>query len=519
MNELDIGFLLATAKRRLPLVLLITTLAVGIAVAVAMWLPRSYVASAKILVESPQIPAELARSTVPISPVEQLQIVQQQITARDGLLALARRLNIYADSHGEPGSEDIVRDMTSRIRFEQMPGTQAATVYIISFSADKAALAAEVANELAQMVLDNNQRQRKGRAGSTLQFFNQEVTALDKQLRQIEDEILEFKNANKDTLPDTLEFRRTLLGNLQERLVALEREEGELRSRKNTLILAGNLQFPGAAPLTPQQQMLADLNRALAEQLSVFREDSPTIQALRSRILALQRSMLAERSNSSEEEETPGSKQAMFGLDLQLSDIADRMKAIANEEAAVGERINALSRSITGTPATETALNALLRNRDNIQTQYNAAIARRAEASTGEQIEMRSDGGRFTLLENAIPPTKAEKPKRRVVVALGGLGGLGLGVALAVLLEMLNKTVRRPQDLARLLQAQPLGTIPVLKTTRQIRAERIRRRMAALLTAGMIPACLIATHYFYMPLDLAFAKMLSGLGWTGVIGT
>ena len=63
--------------------------------AVAYLMPPVYRASAKVLVEAPQIPEEMARPTVLTSAVEQLQIIEQEITTRENLLALASRLDIY----------------------------------------------------------------------------------------------------------------------------------------------------------------------------------------------------------------------------------------------------------------------------------------------------------------------------------------------------------------------------------------------------------------------------------------
>ncbi len=45
--------------------------------------------------------------------------------------------------------------------------------------------------------------------------------------------------------------------------------------------------YPTGEPLTAEQQMLMDLNKALADQLAVFSETSPNIIALRARIAAL----------------------------------------------------------------------------------------------------------------------------------------------------------------------------------------------------------------------------------------
>lgn len=519
MNSMDLRFYMSLLIRRLPLVLATAATVFAMAVVVASVMPKLYRASAKILVEAPQIPSELARSSVTIGAIEQLQVLQQQIITRKNLVELADRLGIYADSEVKPADDDIVADMRSRITFEELAFTtssrdQNTTIFDISFTGRDPVLAATIANEITSMLVDRNQRQRTARAGNTLQFFNQEVARLGTELNKLEADILKFKTENKDTLPDSVEFRRIQQNSLQERLVSLEREESELRSRRSALIATytNTGRLSDALPLTPEQQMLADLNRALAEQLALFSESSPNVAALRKRIATLQSRLpsVSVKDVAKEDKERSADETATFGLDLQLSDIDERLQAIERERADATRRIDELTRSITATPASETVLNALERNRENIQTQYNAAIARRAEASTGEQIEMRSDGGRLTLIEAATPPLDPINPRRGRVILLGAPVGVALGLGLVVLLEFLNRTVRRPSDIAKLLQTQPLATIPDIRTAGDVRAASRKQRIAALVSAGAVPAGLLLIHHFVMPLHLVIEKLISG---------
>ncbi|RVP07653.1 Wzz/FepE/Etk N-terminal domain-containing protein, partial [Sinorhizobium meliloti] len=120
MNGADVRFYTSILMRRSPYLAAITAAVLAIAVAVAFVLPPVYRASAKILVEAPQIPADLARSTVAIQAVQQLQIIRQEITTRNDLLKLADKLEIYAPSKEPPADEDIVNDMRSRITFEEI---------------------------------------------------------------------------------------------------------------------------------------------------------------------------------------------------------------------------------------------------------------------------------------------------------------------------------------------------------------------------------------------------------------
>nr|WP_298097804.1 Wzz/FepE/Etk N-terminal domain-containing protein [uncultured Shinella sp.] len=470
MHNLDFGFYLSIVRRRLPLVLLTTLVALLAAVMVTKFKKPVYTASAKLLVEAPQIPTELAKSTVPMGATAQLLILQQEMTTHDALVALASRLNVYAASPQTPSDEDIVADMRSRIDFRQVQldaqdPAQRVAIYAVSFDAETPVLASKVTNELVGLVLSKNQRERTSRASNTLEFFDQKAIALNDTLKHLETEILQFKKDNRESLPESIDFYRSELLSQQDRLASLEREASELRSKRGALVAAytNTDQLPGIEQrLTPDQLLLVDMNKALSEQLTVFSDESPNIVAIRTRIAELEKRIRAVRKPVVTDGKAQTVRSAPFGLDLQLSEIDQRLEVIAGEKTAIDKRIAALRQSVARVPVSEAGLTALQRNRDNVQKQYNAAIAQKAEASTGEQLEIRSDGERFSLLEAAITPTKAAGPKRRLIVAGGAAAGMGFGFALVVLLEMLNRTVRRPQDIANLLEVQPLVTIPVI---------------------------------------------------------
>lgn len=475
MSDIDVRFYISILRRRLPYILLCVTVTTGLAVLIALALPRSYQSTAKLLVEAPQIPANLVRSTVPTSSLGQLQIIQQQLTTRDNLVQLANKLDIYAGEEEKPPVEYLVKDLKSRIIFEgsELTSGEGAAVFTIGFEAGTPGLAVRVANELATSILTSNQRQRTDRAGDTLAFFDDEVKRLDGDLARIEADLLKFKNENKDTLPESLEFRRTQQSSLQERLISLEREESDLRTRRSLLVETYMVtgKYPTGEPLTAEQQMLLDLNKALSDQLTVFSETSPNIIALRARIATLRGKIVPKKREG-------GDTKGQSGLDLQLSDVDRRIDAIEEERVQITEKIAALSQSISATPATDIRLNALERTLANTQTLYNTAIAKRAEASLGQQIEARSDGGRFSLLEAATEPQSPVRSRRRLIVLGGALAGLGLSLAIIALLEILNKTIRRPAELVQMLQTQPFAVIPFINTPYETRTPPLKRRLS-----------------------------------------
>jgi hypothetical protein len=197
---------------------------------------------------------------------------------------------------------------------------------------------------------------------------------------------------------------------------------------------------------------------------------------------------------------------------MQMSELDARAAFINEQLTLVGQELAQIEEAIAQTPENAITLQALERDYENISIRYNAASQRLATAAVGERIELTSKGQRITVLRQAVVPRAPTSPNRPLIVAAGIAAGLGLSGALVVLLELLNRTVRRPADLTRALQISPLGTLPYIATS----SETVKRRGAllavvALLAVGL-PAGLYFLHVEYMPLDLLANRAMSRIG-------
>ncbi len=125
---IDLKFYFSLFLRRLHYFLIVLTLGTVVGLTLAWMLPPVYVAEARLVVESEQIPDELAASTVQIAATEQLQIIQQRILTRDTLIEMANRLQVYAPAQGHPARQlepdEIVEDLRERITIVTTGGGQ-----------------------------------------------------------------------------------------------------------------------------------------------------------------------------------------------------------------------------------------------------------------------------------------------------------------------------------------------------------------------------------------------------------
>ena len=479
--------------------------------ATAIVLPTQFTASAVLLVESPQIPEGLAASTVRTNRGEQLQIIEQRLLTRANLLEIASENDVYPDRE-EVFSDTIVQRMRKDTSLRISTGRDRASLFTVSFRARRPITAEAVVNAYVTRVLEDNVQLRTDRAEGTMEFFEQEVERLGLDLSRKSAEILDFKNRNLDALPENLGYQLRRLDELRDRSTNASREIESLSRQRERLILIDNAtggRGQNAADLrTSEEKELDAAEDQLAQLLTVYSEQNPKVKALRARIDVLQEMVIAERGD--ETEDTAAEETTL--LDLQLAEIEDRQAQLARELEVMESEAVVLRANVEAIPANSVTLSALERDYANIQQQYNQAVSAASTAATGERIELLSKGERITVLNQPTVPREPSSPNRPMIAATGAAAGVAGGLALVVLLELLNGSIRRPVDITRALGITPLATLPMMRTPREIALRR------SLVVSLILVGCAVAfggvfyTHTQIMPVDLIATRVIEEIG-------
>lgn len=509
--NIDFSYYFAVFLRRIHYFILVTALVTAAALAAAFLLPPSYEARSSLLIESSQIPGPMAAPTVQMAAMEQLQTMEQRLMTRANLLDIAKRLKVFKDID-TMRPDEIVMAMRAQTRINKRAGKDQATAMDIGFTADKGQVAAGVVNEYVTLILNENLALRTERAGQTLEFFEQEVKSLSAELDRMSQKILDFQNANRDALPNTLNFRMNQQTAMQTQIAQLERDISTLEDQKTNLIavfeatgMVGNT--PGVQK-TPEQVQLDQARDALTTMMITMSDTNPKVKVAKDKVTALEKIVRMQ----SPVQAAPDANPAKMMLDVQVAGIDSQIQDKRDQKQILDEKLVELTDTVDRTPDNQIALDALTRDYTNIQQQYNQATGRLSQAATGERIELMSKGERITVTDAATAPNQPTSPNRPLI-ALGGLGaGMGLGIGLIFLMELLNRSVRRPKDLIKSFGITPLSTIPYLRTP----SETVMRRGAfagMLLVAVVgIPALIYAVHVYYQPLDLILSRVASKFG-------
>lgn len=492
---LDLRFYLSLILRRLPVIAAIIFTATTAGILYAVSLPPVFRAEARLLIENAQIPDELAASTVRSTADEILLAIQQRIMTRDNLLAIAERHNLFANAATMTSEQKLV-EIGSRVAI-YMPNNQGNTgVVTVSFGASEPQLSSDITNEIAEQILKWSTELRNAASANTLDFFEQEVQRLTQELGEQNAKILEFEQANRDALPESLEFRRSRQAAQQERLLQLDRDLASLRDRRQRLTelydRTGRTVNTEDAR-TPEEQRLEDLRKELASALVVLSPTNPRIKALQNEVNALEEAVKEQLDAAGGGRLTP--------FEVQMLDIDGQITYLAEQKALVEKDLLALEASIQATPGNSIRLAELRSNYETLRVQYEEAVGSLSEARMGNRIEATDRGQRITMIEKAVPPAFRSEPNRkRISIAAFGAGVI-LSGALLFLLEILNQTIRRPSELAKVIGAPPFATVGYLAGPSGYR--RFSHGSLAMLAVFLIniPVLMLVVHIYIMPLN------------------
>lgn len=298
--------LLSFLLRRLKPILVVAILGMLASVVYAKTRPKLYEAAAVLQVEMPTV-SEGVNATPGTDAAQIIQSIEQDLTTRAAMMAVIERHQLFAGTTGI--SEDRQAFLLRQaIRFQPVSsstasafnGNTAISALIITAQWDKPELAARIANDFAQSLLDYSAAGQLGRARETADFYRAEADRISAEMGQVESDLAGFKNLNADFLPEISAARRDEIIALETDLRLAEREVATLDTRRTALVATGSQRA------TDKRQL-----EEVAAQLAVATAQRDQITARRAELMAA----LAR---------APQVEQGLTGFDRQLTQLQDQ---------------------------------------------------------------------------------------------------------------------------------------------------------------------------------------------------
>lgn len=301
-------------------------------------------------------------------------------------------------------------------------------------------LSALIANRHALAYIDWVRENRVMQQSRGLKFLRQQAVDLREKVADLERQIADYAEensivaVNKDeniTVQKMSQLNQLLTSATAKRIEV----ENQYREAKE------GLDKESAGYDDPStQSMRSELARLRAEhgQLSAkFTASYPRVQQLKAQIDDLSRSIKDQR------------EQIVNGLHSKYLAAAEEEKNFKEEL----ERQKSLAFELSKSQVQYNVLNRdLTTSRDLLHN-----VLKQIEETS---LAVESNASSISIVDFAVTPQSPSFPRKRVVLLVGLMLGVGLGIGAAFFINYLDNTVRTPEDLSTLLQLPNLGVVP-----------------------------------------------------------
>jgi capsular exopolysaccharide synthesis family protein len=343
------------------------------------------------------------------------------------------------DSDGIP-LPPAVAAVRSRVIVEPLPGGRLVNV---RFNAYDPQLAAQVANTLVELYIEQAVDFRFNTTSEATEFLSERLRDQKKKLEEAEKALQDFRRRNslvnfdeQGVTSDKVQALETAVMSARMNRIQKETLYSQLRSLSPAQVAMSSafLSSPIAQKIKEEISTLKAEQARLSETLG---EKHPDMVRVRSEIKAAEDKLAAEGQSF------------MRGAqgDYQLA---------ANQEGTLLANLESARREALNVNSIAVEYGVLKREVESNRQLFDSLMSRAKE--TGLETELKSSNVR--IVERAEVPGAPISPQHRKNYELGALIGLALGVGLTLLFEHLDNTIKTPEDVKEHLGLPFLGMVP-----------------------------------------------------------
>lgn len=544
-----------------------------VSVIVAILLPPIYRSKVGIIIEEQQIPENYVQSTISSYVEERIRMVTKQVMSRARIKEIIDKYSLYRDLQATNTEGEIIDEMRNNIDLisetTNVESGKAVTIgFTLSYSGKNPEKLQTVANELAYLYLEEEQRTKEKSASVTTDFLQQELNSFLTHITSLEDKIGAFKKQHVGELPQNYAGNIRTLDRLEGNYQDIKREIRSLDERKMYL----KSQISNIEPLTPivvdgnnmmmnPAERLKRLRLRLISGRSAYSDKHPDIIKLQKEIRELE-TQVGDQNNSVEKikraNDLRGKLAAMRGqlgekhpdvvaltkeydalskevdklLTLQVSSMVEETKpdnpvyinlmtqivTINSQIEGHGERLSQLEggiesyrKRIENGPVIETEYNALTRDLGMTRQKYNDLLAKLMQAKVAQGMESSQRGERFAISEPASFPEKPYKPNRKLILLLGFVLGIGTAIGIVALQEGMDISIKSEREISSYTGLPVFSVFPMIQTDEEKRKAKRKRLIYGLAIFIAVCMVIIVVDQVVMPIDVIWAKMLNRL--------
>lgn len=432
-----------------------------------------YRSSTLIIVESEKIPRDFIPQLTTSEVRDRLQTVQQEILARPRIERILEELDPYP-VRGSATQADLIELIRKRTNV----GLRGRDAFIIEYTDNNPERAQQLAGRLASLFIEETSGAREKQVEGANVFIERRLDEAKAQLEEVEASLRALKRRYMGMLPEQLNANLGTLQRLQMEQQSVREAVRAAKDRKALLERQHSIQLEmmdpesrllpssptgDARPSNVKHGELDQLEAELMELRKRYTDEHPDVETLRSRIDSIRQANKVETPEP--DGEGPASSDAPLSLILaeletQVAAAEHDVEKLETREAEIEKGIQEYQHRVEMVPKVEQELRALERDYAMIDRYYTELLSTKLQAETAGAVERQWKEEQFRILEPAQLPEVPIYPKRSTFLSLGFLIGLGAGLGLALLVELLDHSIKDVTQLEALVPYPLLLTLP-----------------------------------------------------------
>ena len=409
-------------------------LAVSVLAAVAIkFLPKTYTATATLIVNS-DTKDPLAGRDFPVEMIAnyvatQTELMQSPVV----LLPVVDRLKLTEDRNfreGYDGNPEALRDFVEKnlsfnLYIETGRGGQ---LLYLNASAKSAARAAEIANAVADVYMEQDRRRLDDPAGERAQRYAEELAELRAKTTAAQDKVTAFRKQYgiSDITAAPTDSEVQTLDDLQKRLLETQNLRRSLEAKQSGQQASAD-EALASASVQQLKTLLSTQVSQLAQLSSTYGPQHPKVRELNSQIALTRESLDRETRALSENTQTELARTRELEQKY--------VRAVAEQQAKVTTLRQAQDEGGKLLLELESAKSVYKHALDGYDQIMFAAVANHTNVG---------------FVSRAVAPIKASKPNKLKLMLMAMVAGLGLGVVIPVGYELFfNRRLRCRDDMER----------------------------------------------------------------------
>lgn len=326
---------------------------------------------------------------------------------------------------------------------------------------DDPTVAAVLVNNLASTFIQKTRAIRTEQAEADYQRYTSQLVDATERVRAADAKVLAFQRLYD--VSDTGE-------EIKARLIDLSRLESEYATHQATIeaIRGARSELEkaiGAEPETmvasqlyrnPLMRKLEEYQTELEQLKSRYTATNPKVVKLQREVDALNE-VIRQFGADSAPESTVGANQLRQDMRLMLHEVNDRLRVAEGTGAGLARSVKEMREKLAYLNDRDKELMILKAEQDSARALESSLMAKAQEA----RVAANTSEAPFSVVERAVPPDRPLSSSRRILVAAGLILGMGLGVFLALALEILDPKIRDHLELADMAKVQVSLELPV----------------------------------------------------------